>query len=131
MARKRLFRRRRGSVDLWLMLSVQRRTIEMLAGRLDLVQRDADAALEALTEAEGRIADLEARVFGLQGGHGGPPLRPCGHVEPEGEHGQGGHGEPEGGHGGPPLRPMDGHVGPVELPAAIAELPWVEAMAGA
>jgi hypothetical protein len=59
MARKRFFGRRRRSPDLALMLSVQRRTIESLSGRLDLVQRDAEVALEALTEAESRIADLE------------------------------------------------------------------------
>lgn len=45
------------------MLAAQRRTIAALCGRLDLVQRDAEIALAALTEAEGRIADLEARVF--------------------------------------------------------------------
>lgn len=44
-------------------IAAQRRTIAALCGRLDLVQRDAETALAALTEAEGRIADLEARVF--------------------------------------------------------------------
>jgi hypothetical protein len=60
------FGRRRRSPDLALMCSVQRRTIESLSGRLDLVQRDAEMALEALTEAESRIADLEARAWRLQ-----------------------------------------------------------------
>lgn len=44
-------------------IAAQRRTLAALCGRLDLVQRDAETALAALTEAEGRIADLEARVF--------------------------------------------------------------------
>ena len=44
-------------------VAAQRRTIAALCGRLDLVQRDAETALAALTEAESRIADLEARVF--------------------------------------------------------------------
>jgi hypothetical protein len=31
-----------------------------------MVQRDAEMALAALTEAEARIADLEARVFAMR-----------------------------------------------------------------
>jgi hypothetical protein len=48
----------------------QRSTIAALCERLDLVQRDAETALVALTEAEGRIADLEARVFTAHGSAG-------------------------------------------------------------
>jgi len=45
------------------MIRQQRRALRAVCGRLDLVQRDAEMALVALTEAEARIADLEARVF--------------------------------------------------------------------
>ena len=50
-------------------VAAQRRTLAALCGRLDLVQRDAETALAALTEAESRIADLEARVFAGDVGH--------------------------------------------------------------
>lgn len=62
------FRRPRVRADLALMLSVQRRTIRSMAGRLDLVQRDADMALSALTDLESRVADLEGRIYGSPAG---------------------------------------------------------------
>src|SRR5262249_36239059 len=45
-----------------LMLSVQRTTIASMAGRLDLVQRDAELALEAQTDRDARLLDLEDQV---------------------------------------------------------------------
>lgn len=57
-------RRRRQDV-LELQVRAQRRTLAAVAGRLDLVQGDADRALEAQTDLESRVLDLEQRVFSL------------------------------------------------------------------
>ena len=67
MRRRRPFGKlRAGRGYLEMRLNHQARAIAAIAGRLDLVQQDAEMALEALTEAESRIADLESRMDGAR-----------------------------------------------------------------
>jgi hypothetical protein len=57
-------RRRRPALE--QVVGHQRRAIGAISARLDLVQADADRALEAQTDCDGRLLDLEDRLRALE-----------------------------------------------------------------